>query len=270
VAGLEYDQVASARLEQAYTTADVRAQREAVRRSLAARPGEWILDLGSGPGLLACEIAAEVGAGGRVTAVDISAEMNLIASRRIEDAGFAGQIEVVRGDASELAFADGRFDAAVSTQVLEYLEDVDTALRELRRVVRLGGRVVVLDTDWETLSWSSEDHARSERILEIWSNHAPEKSLPRTLAPRLRACGFTVSSVEVIPLLNTSYNESTYSYNLAALIADFVGRSGAVTDREVDGWLDELSMLDRDGRYFFSLNRYLFEAASIDDNGSPA
>jgi ubiquinone/menaquinone biosynthesis C-methylase UbiE len=75
VSGLEYDRAALARLEQAYMTADVAAQREAVRRSLAAEAGEWILDLGSGHGLLACELAAEVGTGGRITAIDISARM---------------------------------------------------------------------------------------------------------------------------------------------------------------------------------------------------
>jgi ubiquinone/menaquinone biosynthesis C-methylase UbiE len=266
VAGLEYDRAASARLEQAYMTADVRAQRDAVRRSLAARAGEWILDLGSGPGLLACELAAEVGPDGRIVAVDISADMNLIASRRIEVAGLAGQIEVVMGDAKSLAFPDARFDAAVSTQVLEYLDDVDAALRELRRVVRTGGRLVLLDTDWDTLVWSSDDKARTERILEVWSSHAPQNDLPRTLAHRLRACGFAVSAVAVVPLLNTSYNDGTYSYNLAALIADFVRRSRAIADRDVRSWLDDLSILDRDGRYFFSLNRYLFEAAAIRDS----
>jgi ubiquinone/menaquinone biosynthesis C-methylase UbiE len=265
VSGLEYDRAASARLERAYMTADVGAQREAVRRSLAAEAGEWILDLGSGPGLLACELAAEVGAGGRITAVDISAEMNSLASRRIEAAGLTGRIEVVMGDARSLAFQDARFDAAVSTQVLEYLEDVDAALRELRRVVRPGGRLILLDTDWDTLIWSSDDRSRTERILEVWSNHAPQKDLPRTLAHRLRGCGFAVSAVAVVPLLNLSYNDGAYSHNLAALIADFVRRNRAITDREVEGWLEELSFLDRDGRYFFSLNRYLFEAAPLGD-----
>jgi ubiquinone/menaquinone biosynthesis C-methylase UbiE len=261
VAGLEYDGAASARLERAYTTSDVAAQRVAVRRGLAARPGEWILDLGSGPGLLACELAVEVGAKGRISAVDISAEMNQIASRRIAEEGLAGRVEVGLGDATSLAFPDATFDAAVSTQVLEYLEDVEAALRELRRVVRPGGRLVLLDTDWDTLIWFSEDQARTERILRVWSEHAPQNHLPRTLAPRLRACGFTVTETQVIPLLNTSYNGDTYSYNLAALIADFARRKNAVSDHDVNGWLSELATLDRDGRYFFSLNRYLFQAA---------
>jgi SAM-dependent methyltransferase len=262
--GLDYDRAASARLERAYVTGDVAAQREAVRRSLAARPGERILDLGSGPGLLACELAAEVGARGRITAVDVSPEMNLIASHRIADAGLADNAEVVLGDARSLASPDDSFDAAVSTQVLEYLDDVEAALRELHRVLRPGGRLVLLDTEWDTLVWFSSFRARTERILESWGTHAPQTDLPRTLAPRLRACGFSVRGVHVIPLLNISYNEDTYSYNLAALVADFARRNNAVTDHDVEDWLRELAILDKDGRYFFSLNRYPFEAAKTD------
>ena len=137
-----------------------------MRRALAARPGETILDLGSGPGILACELAVEVGPTGKVAAVDVSAEMNAIAARRVDEAGLGERIEVVLGDAAELAFPNACFDAVVSTQVLEYIEDVDRALRELRRVLRPGGRLVVLDTDWDTLVWSARDEARAARISD--------------------------------------------------------------------------------------------------------
>jgi arsenite methyltransferase len=155
VSRLGYDHEASARLERTYTTADVQAQREAVRRALEAHPAEAILDFGSGPGILACELATEVGPAGKITAFDISREINAIASRRADEAGMRDRIDVVIGDSEELAFPDASFDAAVSTQVLEYIDDVDRALRELRRVLRPGGRLVLLDTDWDTLIWSA-------------------------------------------------------------------------------------------------------------------
>jgi SAM-dependent methyltransferase len=263
VSGLGYDRAASARLEQAYTTRDVQEQRDAVRRALQARAGEEILDLGSGPGILACELAVEVGPGGRVTAVDVSVEMNAIASRRAHEAGLGDRIDVVRGDALALAFPDGCFDAAVSTQVLEYVDDVGRALRELRRVLRPGGRLVLLDTDWDTLVWSARDGARAARILEAWSGHAPHAHLPRHLAPELRACGFEVAEVFSLTLLNTSYDQSTYSYSLAGLVAHFIRTNGAVPDDELDAWLAELASLDDDDAYFFSLNRYGFRASVI-------
>jgi SAM-dependent methyltransferase len=79
-------------------------------------------------------LAIEVGRAGSVTAVDLSVDMNAIASRRAREAGLGDRIEVVRGDALALAFPDAYSDAAASTQVLEYVDDVGLALRELRRV----------------------------------------------------------------------------------------------------------------------------------------
>jgi SAM-dependent methyltransferase len=262
MSGLEYDGAASARLERAYTTADVQAQRAAARRALEARPGEAILDLGSGPGILACELAAEVGPTGKVTAVDVSAEMNAIAARRVEEAGLGEQVEVVLGDAAALAFPDDCFDAAISTQVLEYVEGVDGALRELRRVLRPGGRLVVLDTDWDTLVWSARDEVRLARISEGWSGHAPHTRLPRVLAPRLRATGFDVTEVFSLTLLNTTYDESVYSHNLAGLIAHFLRTNNKLSEDDLEAWQAELAALDDEGTYFFSLNRYCFRATA--------
>jgi ubiquinone/menaquinone biosynthesis C-methylase UbiE len=260
VAELQYDRTASARLVSAYTTSDVQSHRDEVRRSLAAQPNERVLDLGSGPGILACELAKEVAPEGTITAVDISAEMNAIASSRIREAGLADRIDVREGDAVALALPEGSFDAAVSTQVIEYVEDVDAALREVGRVLRPGGRLVLLDTDWATLVWSSRDGDRATQILEAWSTHAPQAHLPRTLAPRLRECGFVLEEVRALTLLNTSYTEATFSYNIAPLIADFVRKRQVVAEREVEAWLAELAELDQDGAYFFSLNRFLFRA----------
>ena len=82
------------------------------------------------------------------------------------------------------------------------------------------------------------------------------------LVPRLRAAGLQVTDVFSLTLLNTAYNESTYSYNLTGLIAQYVRSNRAVSDDELDGWLGELSSLDQEGAYFFSLNRYGFCAAN--------
>jgi ubiquinone/menaquinone biosynthesis C-methylase UbiE len=237
----------------------VQFHRDEVRRSLAAQPNERILDLGSGPGILACELAMEVAPDGCIAAVDISADMNAIAARRIQDAGLTERIEVLEGNAVALSFPEASFDAAVSTQVIEYVDDVDAALREVARVLRPGGRLILLDTDWDTLVWPSSHEARATRILEAWRTHAPHAHLPRMLAPQLRERGFVIEEIRALTLLNTSYSEATFSYNIAALIADFVKGQG-IQGNEVEAWLAELADLDRNGAYFFSLNRYLFRA----------
>jgi ubiquinone/menaquinone biosynthesis C-methylase UbiE len=256
-----YDGEAAARLERAYATTDVVVQREELRRSLRASAGESILDVGSGPGFLACELAQEVGASGRVVGVDISSEMNSIALRRVAACGFGDRVEILEGDATALVFADATFDAVVSMQVIEYLAEPDAAFHQLARVLRPGGRVVIIDTDWDSLVWEATDRRRAARIATAWNEHLPNPYLPRSLGPRLRAAGFEVSEVRIVPILNTAYDATTFSYNIAALIAAFVPGHGGISEDEASQWLSDLAELQQQGRYFFSVNRYLFAAS---------
>ena len=256
-----YDGEAAARLERAYATTDMIVQRQELRRSLRASAGESILDVGSGPGFLACELAEEVGASGRVVGVDISSAMNSIASRRVAASGFGDRAEILEGDATALAFADATFDAAVSMQVIEYLAEPDAALHQLARVLRPGGRLVIIDTDWDSLVWEATDRRRAARIAAAWNEHLPDPYLPRSLAPRLRAAGFEVSEVRIVPILNTAYDATTFSYNIARLIAAFVPGHEGISEDEASQWLNDLAELQRQGRYFFSVNRYLFAAS---------
>ena len=104
---LQFDEENARRLEAAYMTADVIEQRRAIRAALAIRPGERVLDIGSGPGFLAAEMAAEVGPDGRVYGIDPSESMLASAGRR--DA----PVEFGPGDALVLPFPDEQFDVAV-------------------------------------------------------------------------------------------------------------------------------------------------------------
>jgi arsenite methyltransferase len=243
MAGMLYDDKAAGQLERAYATTDMVVQRAELRRSLRASAGESILDLGSGPGFLACELAEEVGETGRIVGVDISSDMNLIASTRIAAAGLADRVDILEGDATALAFADATFDAAVSMQVIEYLAEPDAVLRELVRVLRPGGRLVIIDTDWDSLVWAAMDRRRAARIAAAWNEHLPDPYLPRSLAPRLRGAGFDVREVRIVPILNTVYDAATFSYNIAPLIAAFVPGRGGVSEDEATEWLNDLSEL---------------------------
>jgi arsenite methyltransferase len=261
---------AASLLERTYATTDMIVQREEVRKSLRASIGESILDLGSGPGFLACEIAEEVGETGRVFAVDISSDMNSISVTRAAAAGLSDRIEISEGDATALTFRDSAFDAAVSTQVIEYLADPDAALVELARVLRPGGRLVLVDTDFDSLVWAAADRDRAARIAAAWDEHLSDPHLPCSLLPRLSAAGFDIQEVRVVPILNTEYDPATFSYNLAALIASFVPGHRGISENDATGWLNDLADLQQQGRYFFSLNRYLFAASRYADGDQNA
>ena len=240
---LHFDEETARQVERVYLTPDVVEQRRLTREALAVQAGERVLDIGSGPGLLAAELAEE---GGRVLGVDPSESMLAMARRRaIEGA------ELEAGDALSLPVEDASFDAAVSTQVLEYVEDVAGAVREAHRALRPGGRLLVLDTDWDSIVWHTADLERMRRVLAAWDGHLADPYLPRRLPGLLRDAGFTLTQTAVLPILNHPYDPSTYSAGLIPVIAGFVDDAA---------WADELRGLGDD--YFFSINRYLFVATA--------
>ncbi|WP_300011563.1 methyltransferase domain-containing protein [Pseudonocardia sp.] len=256
---LEFDDDGARLIDRAYATPDVVAQRAEVLARLAPRPGERILDVGSGPGFLAASLADAVGPGGVVHGLDPSPSMNGLARARTADRPW---VRIDEGDALALPYPDACFDAAVSTQVYEYVPDVAAALAELRRVLRAGGRVVVLDTDWESLVWHTADRALHRRIMAVWDEHLVDPHLPRTLPGHLRRAGFQVTDRALIPLFNPVHDPDTYSAHTMATIGSFVtGRSGVTAD-DVRAWTADLQARGAEGDYLFSLNRYCFTAVA--------
>src|SRR5690606_4587873 len=101
-----------------------------------------LIEPGAGTGRLAIPALA---AGFRVTALDISAPMLAVLARRLAAAPeLRGRCEIIIGDAVALPFADDSFDAGALAQVLYLIPDWERALDELVRVVRPGGRVLLV------------------------------------------------------------------------------------------------------------------------------
>lgn len=259
---LRFDEEAARRTEAIYSTPDVVGQRRWTRETLALRPAEKILDVGVGPGFLAAEMAREVGPSGRISGIDISEPMLAMARERCSKPGAPATVDFQLADATKLPFPDGSFDAVVSTQVYEYVPDVDAALGEARRVLRTGGRLLVVDTDWDSLVWHGADPALAARVLKAWEEHLAHAHLPRTLMDRLRRHGFVPQKQDTYVVLNPAFDENTYSYGLIGLVKNFVAGRQGVTRQHAEAWAEQLREAGDAARYFFSLNRYLFLAVN--------
>lgn len=118
---------------------------------LRPQPGEQLLEVGPGTGYYSLSVARELVPEGLLDVFDLQQQMLDHTMRRAKDSG-VGNIRPTRGDARHLPYDDGRFDGAFLITVLGEIPDRPAALRELARVLRPGGRLVVgeivLDPHW--------------------------------------------------------------------------------------------------------------------------
>ncbi|WP_406202714.1 methyltransferase domain-containing protein [Kitasatospora sp. NBC_01560] len=156
------------------------------------RPGQALLDVGCGPGTITADLAELVGPGGRVVAVDTSAEVLEAAAAHIEARGLSNVAFEV-ADVHALPYADGEFDVVHAHQVLQHVADPVAALREMRRVTAQGGVVAARDVDYATMTWYPEV-PELDRWLELYRTVARanggEPDAGRRLLSWARAAGF--------------------------------------------------------------------------------
>ena len=109
------------------------------------RPGHQVLDIAGGTGDLTMKFSDLVGPSGKVVLADINASMLQVGRSRLTDRGYAGNIEYVQADAEHLPFPDNSFHAVSIAFGLRNVTDKDQALRDMTRVLKPGGKLMVLE-----------------------------------------------------------------------------------------------------------------------------
>jgi demethylmenaquinone methyltransferase/2-methoxy-6-polyprenyl-1,4-benzoquinol methylase len=111
----------------------------------AVKPGNVVLDLAGGTGDLAREFARKVGKDGQVVLADINAAMLEQGRRRLIDAGVSGNVTIAQVDAQNLPFEGGTFDCITMAFGLRNVTDKDAALASMYRVLKPGGKAMILE-----------------------------------------------------------------------------------------------------------------------------
>ena len=254
---LEFNEKLSEQLEAAYAKRDLLRRRAIVHEALGARPGERILDAGCGPGFYVSETLERVGPEGAVVGVDASPQMLGLAAKRSEG---RPNVSFHEGDVAALPVEDAGFDRALSVQVLEYVADIPAALAELHRALRPGGRLMIWDVDWATLSWHSADPDRMDRVMRAWDAHLSNPSLPRTLSAQLRSAGFDDVEMEGHSFATDAVTSETYAGALLQLMEEYVARREEIGADEAAAWVAEQRELVERSESFFARIQFCFTA----------
>jgi SAM-dependent methyltransferase len=150
------------------------------------RPGENVADIGSGTGTVCRDLAGLVGATGRVTGVEPNPTMRAVAEERtVREA-----VTYVDGSTEALPFDDAALDLIWCERVLQHVDDPQAALHEFARVLRRGGRAVVLDSDHATWVHSDIDPEVEEAIGRSFRGQVANPSSARNIPRQAMTAGF--------------------------------------------------------------------------------
>jgi len=219
--------------------------------------GERVVDVGCGPGIDTVALAELVGPDGQVVGVDLDGGMLEEADRRAKSARPPATVRHTLADACSLPFEAEAFDAARSERLFQHLPRPAEALAEMSRVVKANGWLVVVDTDWATLSLDSLEPDIERRLVRF---HA-EKSMYNGYAGRqlyrlFRQQNLSDVSIEVLPQSMTDCGLARRCIGLEIAEKNAL-QSGVLSRGELDRWHANLDAAAAEGTFFASWNMVL-------------
>lgn len=253
----QFDSADAQRIDKQYAAPAMVEQRRRTLEAMRLQPGEAILDIGCGPGYLTQELARHAGPSGRVIGIDTSQPMLDVAAARCEE---LRNTSFRLADATSLPFADASLDAVAVVQVYLFVPDLVQALAEVARVLKPGGRAVIVDTDWDSLVWHSSDAARMNHNIALWKKRYVDATVARRFPGLIRRAGLTVEHADAIPMVELSPDDATYSGSQLPEVAKYLASKGGIDPEQAQAWEADLRALAAQGDYFFALNRFVFVA----------
>ena len=229
--------------------------------------GHRVLDLGCGPASDTIALADLVGETGEVHGVDFDPEMVEEANVRAMAAGLDERVLHRQADAAALPFDDDFFDACRSERVFQHLPDPAAGLAEMIRVTRPGGRIVVLDTDFGSLSIASEVSELERTVAEHYRSMMNSPFAGRMLYRSFKAAGLDDVSVEVVPIAVDDLSVFSETFVLARVL-EAAEDAGVLTDDEVRHFRADLEQAAEIGGFFASVQQLLVTGRKPDATAS--
>jgi SAM-dependent methyltransferase len=204
---------------------------------------------------------------GTVVGVDIAQTAIDLAIRR--SAGVSsGVLRFQCADANELPFAEGAFDAAVCVSVLAFCEEPVEVLKEVRRALRPGGRLVIACGDEDTRIYNVRDRDRGRRIERAIADRSCDPWIGRRLAHMLELSGFRCVRESVAADVERTLQPGSAGYVLAHGLREYLLTNANIDVDDYESWIADLRAAELDGSYCYAAMTFVYLAERERERGA--
>ena len=221
-------------------------------------PGQTVADFGCGPGAMVVELARLVGEEGHVHALDINAEFVARTRKKVESEGLSSHVTVHHLTGERLPFEDDSLHALVTKNVMVYLDDALATFKEFKRVVRAGGRVHAIDSDWQTTIVEPVPLDQWRAFLGAGSHAYRNPIIGRQMYGLARKAGFSDLQVRVVVSPDTKGRFA----NVVQNIAGYAREADTLSETEIQKVLQIVEDSLNEGTYL-AINPQFMVTATV-------
>ena len=208
--------------------------------------GDKVLDVGCGIGERAAQMAELVGPAGKVVGTDLSETMVTASNHRYGSSELPLEFHVA--EACDQPFPDHTFDKIRTERVLMYVSDIPRAFREFRRLMKDGGKLLVVDFAWDSLIFGHKDTTLTRQITEYICDSFPNGRIGADLPRTFHAFKFT--GLDVRPVGYTAPLE--FTRRVVGGIIESGIEKGSFSREQIDWWWSAMEEDDRKGIFLTS------------------
>jgi ubiquinone/menaquinone biosynthesis C-methylase UbiE len=238
------------------------SMRDGFLDDLRLYPGASTLEVGCGPGVLLESIHERTGPDGAIVGLDLNPHFISVASQRVEMLGIQSA-RYLTADCHTLPFEDGTFDAVVAEKLLMHVAPISRAIREMARVLTVGGRLVLVDYDPYSAFAAGPNPTITSRIL---ASAATVYASPQAARETARACVDAGLYVEKVRghLLVFEDPQARTARGIAPVWADHAIMGRQVDPGTVQRWLRAVDRAVEQRQFLIAIPHIITVATRVD------
>ena len=224
------------------------SRRLAIMNSLDLEIDHKVIDVGCGGGHLVQEISLGVGENGKSIGIDPSKDQLEAANNRCKG---LNNIELICSKADKINIEDNFCDRVTSTQTLEYIEDIDPTLGELKRISKRNSKFVNVSILWDYFRFYGPEKKLNDIIHEAFRAHCFHQMLPLDLVGKLSNLGYQNIQSENLSYLITNRDENSPAIFYEKMLAKFAETQGIEEDKIKD-WQNQINNSEKSKNFGFT------------------